>query len=173
MARVGRVYGISSPDGVLRYVGSTEDDARLQKHRYNCKADHLCCPFYRYAHEHHGGLDAYTEQTLATLQLPAGDGQAKAILRSLEGLVIRSLRERDSPAVSLLNKNSPRAEDVRKREHGRAWREQHGQGQIDPATGKSLSYMAVRSRIYRQRRKDRAATALAVAAAAAQAAQRV
>ena len=75
--------------------------------------------------------------------------------------------------MSLLNKNSPRAENARKREHGRAWREQHGQGQIDPATGKSLSYMAVRSRIYRQRRKDLAATALAAAAAAAQAAQRV
>ena len=171
MARVGRVYGISSPDGVLRYVGSTEDDARMQKHRYNCRNDHLCCPFYRYAHEHHGGLDTYTEETLATLQLPTADGQAKANLRSLEALVIRSLRERDSPTVSLLNKNSPRAENVRKREHGRAWREQHGQGQIDPATGKSLSYMAVRSRIYRQRRKDRAAIALAAAAAAAESAQ--
>ena len=56
MTRVGRVYGISSPDGVLRYVGSTEDAARTQKHRYNCKAGHLCCPFYRYAREHHGGL---------------------------------------------------------------------------------------------------------------------
>ena len=70
----------------------------------------------------------------------------------------------DSPTVALLNKNSPRAENERKREHGRAWRQQHGQGQVDPVTGKSASYMAVRSRIYRQRRKDRA-TALAAAAA--------
>ena len=164
MTRVGRVYGVSCPAGVLRYVGSTTDDCRMQKHRYACKVDHLCCPFYRYAHEHHGGLDGYTEETLATLQLPEAAGQAKSMLRTLEALVIRSMR--DSPTVALLNKNSPRAENERKRESGKAWRQQHGQGRVDPVTGKSASYMAIRSRIYRQRRKDRA-TALAAAAAAA------
>jgi hypothetical protein len=71
----------------------------------------------------------------------------------------------DSPTVALLNKNSPRAENERKRESGKAWRQQHGQGRVDPVTGKSASYMAIRSRIYRQRRKDRA-TALAAAAPA-------
>ena len=46
----------------------------------------------------------------------------------------------------------------------KAWREAHGQGQVVPETGLSMSYMAVRSRIYRQRRKEQAATAARAAA---------
>ena len=62
------------------------------------------------------------------------------------------------PGITLLNKNSPRSENVRNRERMKAWREAHGQGQVDPDTGLSTSYyMAVRSRIYRQRRKEQAA----------------
>ena len=85
------------------------------------------------------------------------------MLRSLESLVLRGIR-RAHPGITLLNKNSPRSENVRNRERMKAWREAHGQGQVDPETGLSTSYMAVRSRIYRQRRKEQAAAAARAAA---------
>eukprot|EP01043_Picozoa_sp_COSAG02_P006028 COSAG02_NODE_168_length_31711_cov_68.337973_11_plen_130_part_00 len=67
--------------------------------------------------------------------------------------------------IELKNKNSPRCENVRSRERMKAWRLRNGQGQVDPETGLSMSYMAVRSRIYRQRRKERQAAAQVAAAA--------
>ena len=85
------------------------------------------------------------------------------MLRSLESLVLRGIR-RAHPDITLLNKNSPRSENVRNRERMKAWREANGQGQVDPETGLSMSYMAVRSRIYRQRRKEQAAAAARAAA---------
>ena len=108
----------------------------------------------------------YAEETVATVALPEDDEQAKALLRSLESLVIRGLRQAH-PDIQLLNKNSPRCENVRNRERMKAWRVRNGQGQVDPETGLSMSYMAVRSRIYRQRRRERQAAAQAAAHAAA------
>ena len=46
----------------------------------------------------------------------------------------------------------------------KAWRMRNGQGQVDAETGLSASYMAVRGRIYRQRRKERQAAQVAAAA---------
>ena len=174
MVRTGRVYGIHEPPaadgtpGALCYVGSTEKANRMHSHRSQCKSDPLCSPLYRRATELHGSMANYSEATLATLNLPVDDDDAaKEQLRSLEGLVLRSLRQH-YPALVLLNKNSPRCENQRNRERGRAWRLSHDQGVVD-ADGRSMSYMAVRSRIYRARRRDRAA-ALATAAAPAAAA---
>ena len=96
-------------------------------------------------------------------RLPEDDEQAKALLRGLESLVIHGLRQAH-PDIQLKNKNSPRCENVRNRERMKAWREANGQGQVDPETGLSMSYMAVRSRIYRQRRKEQAAAAARAAA---------
>jgi hypothetical protein len=101
-------------------------------------------------------MAGYTEEIVATITLPEDDEQAKTLLRSLEGLVIRGLRAAH-PSIQLKNRNSPRSENVRSRERMRAWRLRNGQGQVDPDTGLSTSYMAVRGRIYRQRRKDRQA----------------
>ena len=168
MARTGRVYVLRDPDGNMVYCGSSEDPYRLTRHRGQCKSDGLASPLYHYANEHHGGMAGYTEEIVATIALPEDDERATTLLRSLEGLVIRSLRAAH-PDIQLKNKNSPRSENVRSRERMRAWRLRHGQGQIDPDTGLSTSYMAVRGRIYRQRRKDRqAAQAAAAHAAAAQ-----
>ena len=114
-------------------------------------------------------MAGYTEETVATITLPQDDEQAKALLRSLEGLVIRGLRQAH-PGIQLKNRNLPRSENVRSRERMKAWRLRNGQGRVDPETGLSMSYMAVRSRIYRQRRKERQA-AQVVAAAHAAAAQ--
>ena len=171
MVRTGRVYGIHEPPapdgapGALCYVGSTESDNRMYSRRSQCKSDPLCCPLYRRATELYGSMANYTEETLATLTLPADDDDAKAQLRSLEGLVLRSLRQH-YPALVFLNKNSPRCENERNRERGRAWRLSHNQGVVD-ADGRSMSYMAVRSRIYRARRRERAAALASAAAAAA------
>ena len=163
MARTGRVYLIRDPDGNMVYIGSTEDPYRLTRHRNQCKSDGLACPLYRHANEHHDGMADYTEETVATINLPGDHEQAKTMLRSLESLVLRGIR-RAHPDITLLNKNSPRSENVRNRERMKAWREAHGQGQVDPETGLSTSYMAVRSRIYRKRRKEQAATAARAAA---------
>ena len=165
MARTGRVYVLRDPDGNMVYAGSTEDPYRLTRHRNQCKTDGLASPLYRYANENHGGMADYAEETVATVALPEDDEQAKALLRGLESLVIRGLRAAH-PDIQLKNKNSPRCENVRNRERMRAWRVRNGQGQVDPDTGLSASYMAVRGRIYRQRRKDRQAAAQAAAAAA-------
>ena len=164
MARTGRVYVLRDPDGNMVYAGSTEDPYRLTRHRNQCKTDGLASPLYRYANENHGGMVSYTEEIVATVALPEDDEQAKALLRGLESLVIRGLRAAH-PDIQLKNKNSPRCENVRNRERMRAWRVRNGQGQVDPDTGLSASYMAVRGRIYRQRRKDRQAAAHAAAAA--------
>ena len=110
-------------------------------------------------------MAAYTEEIVATVALPEDDEQAKTLLRSLESLVLRGLRAAH-PDIQLKNKNSPRSENVRSRERMRAWRMRNGQGQVDPDTRLSQSYMAVRGRIYRQRRKERHAAAQAAAAAA-------
>ena len=91
MARTGRVYVLRDPSGNMVYCGSTEDPYRLTRHRNQCKSDGLASPLYRYANEHHGGMAGYGEETLATINLPEDDEQAKALLRSLEGLVIRGL----------------------------------------------------------------------------------
>ena len=165
MARTGRVYVLRDPDGNMVYAGSTEDPYRLTRHRNQCKTDGLASPLYRYANENHGGMVSYTEENVATIALPEDDEQAKALLRGLESLVIRGLRQAH-PDIQLKNKNSPRCENVRNRERMKAWRLRNGQGQVDPETGLSTSYMAVRGRIYRQRRKDRQAAAQAAAAAA-------
>ena len=165
MARTGRVYVLRDPDGNMVYAGSTEDPYRLTRHRNQCKTDGLASPLYRYANENHGGMVSYTEEIVATVALPEDDEQAKALLRGLESLVIRGLRAAH-PDIQLKNKNSPRCENVRNRERMRAWRVRNGQGQVDPDTGLSASYMAVRSRIYRQRRRERQAAAQAAAAAA-------
>ena len=165
MARTGRVYVLRDPDRNMVYCGSTEDPHRLTRHRGQCKSDGLASPLYRYANQHHGGMAAYTEEIVATIALPEDDEQATTLLRSLEGLVIRGLRAAH-PDIQLKNKNSPRSENVRSRERMRAWRMRNGQGQVDPDTGLSQSYMAVRGRIYRQRRKERHAAAQAAAAAA-------
>ena len=164
MARTGRVYVLRDPDGNMVYTGSTEDPYRLTRHRNQCKTDGLASPLYRYANENHGGMADYAEETVATVALPDDDEQAKALLRSLEGLVIRGLRAAH-PDIQLKNRNSPCCENARNRERMRAWRVRNGQGQVDPDTGLSASYMAVRGRIYRQRRKDRQAAAHAAAAA--------
>ena len=164
MARTGRVYVLRDPDGNMVYAGSTEDPYRLTRHRNQCKTDGLASPLYRYANENHGGMVSYTEEIVATVALPEDDEQAKALLRGLESLVIRGLRAAH-PDIQLKNKNSPRCENVRNRERMRAWRVRNGQGQVDPDTGLSASYMAVRGRIYRRRRKDRQAAAHAAAAA--------
>jgi hypothetical protein len=164
MARTGRVYVLRDPDGNMVYTGSTEDPYRLTRHRNQCKTDGLASPLYRYANENHGGMADYAEETVATVALPEDDEQAKALLRSLEGLVIRGLRAAH-PDIQLKNRNSPCCENARNRERMRAWRVRNGQGQVDPDTGLSASYMAVRGRIYRQRRKDRQAAAHAAAAA--------
>ena len=164
MARTGRVYVLRDPDGNMVYAGSTEDPYRLTRHRNQCKTDGLASPLYRYANENHGGMVSYTEEIVATIALPEDDEQAKALLRGLESLVIRGLRQAH-PDIQLKNKNSPRCENVRNRERMRAWRVRNGQGQVDPDTGLSASYMAVRGRIYRRRRKDRQAAAHAAAAA--------
>ena len=165
MARTGRVYVLRDPDGNMVYAGSTEDPYRLTRHRNQCKTDGLASPLYRYANENHGGMVSYTEEIVATIALPEDDEQAKALLRGLEGLVIRGLRAAH-PDIQLKNRNSPCCENVRNRERMKAWRLRNGQGQVDPETGLSTSYMAVRGRIYRQRRKDRQAAAQAAAAAA-------
>ena len=172
MARTGRVYVLRDPDGNMVYAGSTEDPYRLTRHRNQCRSDGLASPLYRYANEHHGGMAGYGEETLATINLPEDDEQAKTLLRSLEGLVIRGLRAAH-PNIQLKNRNSPRSENVRSRERMRAWRLRNGQGQVDPDTGLSTSYMAVRGRIYRQRRKDRQAAQAAAAGAAHAAAESV
>ena len=164
MARTGRVYVLRDPDGNMVYAGSTEDPYRLTRHRNQCKTDGLASPLYRYANENHGGMVSYTEEIVATIALPEDDEQAKALLRGLESLVIHGLRQAH-PDIQLKNKNSPRCENVRNRERMKAWRLRNGQGQVDPDTGLSASYMAVRGRIYRQRRKDRQAAAHAAAAA--------
>jgi hypothetical protein len=78
----------------------------MHSHRSACKNDPLSCPLYRYATEHHGDLSDFTEETVATLVLPDDAREAKVLLRSLEGLVIRTLR--NDPTVSLLNKNNPK-----------------------------------------------------------------
>jgi hypothetical protein len=166
MARTGRVYVLRDPDGNMVYAGSTEDPYRLTRHRNQCKTDGLASPLYRYANENHGGMVSYTEEIVATIALPEDDEQAKALLRGLESLVIRGLRQAH-PDIQLKNKNSPRCENVRNRERMKAWRLRNGQGQVDPETGLSTSYMAVRGRIYRQRRKDRQAAAHAAAAESA------
>lgn len=163
MARTGRVYVLRCPSGNMVYTGSTEDPYRLTRHRNQCKSDGLACPLYRFANEQHGGMAGYTEETVATITLPTDDEQAKALLRSLESLVLRGIRQAH-PDIRLKNKNSPRSENVRSREGMKAWRVRNGQGQVDPETGRSVSYMAVRSRIYRQRRKERQAAQVAAAA---------
>ena len=169
MARTGRVYVLRDPDGNMVYAGSTEDPYRLTRHRNQCRSDGLASPLYRYANEHHGGMAGYTEEIVATIALPEDDEQAKTLLRSLEGLVIRGLRAAH-PNIQLKNRNSPCCENARNRERMRAWRLRNGQGQVDPDTGLSTSYMAVRGRIYRQRRKDRQAVLAQGAAAHAVAA---
>ena len=58
-------------------------------------------------------------------------------------------------------------QNVRSRERMKAWRLRNGQGRVDAETGLSTSYMAVRGRIYRQRRKERQAQMAAAAAHAA------
>ena len=164
MTKTGRIYLIRCPAGVGRYVGSTESPGRMHGHRSSCKADPLSCPLYRYATENHGDLSDFTEETVATLALPDNDREAKTLLRSLEGLVIRALR--NDPTVNLLNKNNPIAENRRNRDRQRAWRLQHGQGQVDE-NGRSMSYMAVASRRYRQQRRERMEAARAAQAAQA------
>ena len=67
-------------------------------------------------------------------------------LRSLESLVVRGTRQAH-PNITLLNRNSPRFENARNRERMKAWRLRNGQGTVDPETGLSTSYMAVRSRL--------------------------
>ena len=166
MARTGRVYVLRDPNGNMIYVGSTEDPYRLTRHRNQCKTDGLASPLYRYANEHHGGMASYTEEIVATIALPEDGEQAKTLLRCLESLVIHGLR-RAHPDIQLKNKNSPRCENVRSRERMKAWRLRNGQGGVDPETGLSTSYMAVRGRIYRQRRKERQAQMAAAAAHAA------
>ena len=151
---------------ILVYAGSTEDPHRLTRHRNQCKTDGLASPLYRYANENHGGMAGYAEETVATVALPEDDEQAKALLRGLESLVIRGLRQAH-PDIQLKNRNSPRCENVRNRERMKAWRLMNGQGQVDPETGLSMSYMAVRGRIYRQRRRERQAAQVAAAAHAA------
>ena len=141
MARTGRVYVIRDPDGNMVYIGSTEDPYRLTRHRNQCKTDGLASPLYRYANENHGGMADYAEETVATVALPEDDEQAKALLRSLESLVIRGLRAAH-PDIQLKNKNSPRCENVRSRERMKAWRLRNGQGRVDPETGLSMSYNA-------------------------------
>ena len=163
MACTRRVYVLRDPDGNMVYAGSTEDPYHLTRHRNQCKTDGLASPLYHYANEHHGGMAGYTEEIVATIALPEDDQQAKTLLRSLEGLVIRGLRQAH-PNIQLKNKNSPRCENVRNRERMRAWWVRNGQGQVDPETGLSQSYMAVRGRIYRQRRKERQAAQVAAAA---------
>jgi len=160
MVKTGRIYLIRCPAGVGRYAGSTESPGRMHSHRSSCKADPTSCPLYRYATEHFGDLSDFTEETVATLTLPDNDQEAKTLLRSLEGLVIRALRS--DPTVSLLNKNNPIAENRRLRDRQRAWRLQHGQGQVDE-NGRSMSYMAVASRRYRQQRRERMQAARAAA----------
>ena len=73
-------------------------------------------------------MSGYTEETVATINLPGDHEQAKTMLRSLESLVLRGIR-RAHPDITLLNKNSPRSENVRNRERMKAWREANGQGQ--------------------------------------------
>ena len=120
MARTGRVYVLRDPDGNMVYAGSTEDPYRLTRHRNQCKTDGLASPLYRYANENHGGMVSYTEEIVATVALPEDDEQAKALLRGLESLVIRGLRQAH-PDIQLKNKNSPRCENVRNRERMKAW----------------------------------------------------
>lgn len=67
--------------------------------------------------------------------------------------------------MSLLNKNNAIAKNRRIRDRQRAWRLQHGQGQVDE-NGRSMSYMAVASRRYRQERRQRMEAARGAAAAA-------
>jgi hypothetical protein len=166
MVRTGRVYSIHAPiTHTMVYVGSTENPTRFQTHQSQARADPLCCPLYRHAVEHHGDLSQYHEETILTVALPEDDEHAKVLLRSLEATVIRTLRQQN-PELRLLNKNAPRCENQGHRERMRRWREAHGQGTVDPQTGRSNSYMAIRSRINRQRRRERVA-ALATAAAAA------
>ena len=133
MARTGRVYVIRDPDGNMVYVGSSEDPYRLTRHRNQCKSDGLACPLYRHANEHHDGMSGYTEETVATINLPGDREQAKTMLRSLESLVLRGIR-RAHPDITLLNKNSPRSENVRNRERMKAWREANGQGHVCPVS---------------------------------------
>ena len=77
MARTGRVYVLRDPHGNMVYIGSTEDPYRLTRHRNQCKSDGLACPLYRHANEHHDGMSGYTEETVATINLPGNHEQAK------------------------------------------------------------------------------------------------
>ena len=147
----GTIYTLRSPDGVLRYVGSTTQSlqARLAQHRHACIEDPTCCPLYRYAQSDGGGrMDGWRIQKLIVLNSEDPDVFTHLLLR-LESVAIELLR-RHHP---LLNNNTPQDADADRRVYMRRWRRQHGQGQIDPTTGRSLSYMARKSREHRARRR--------------------
>jgi hypothetical protein len=131
---------------------------RLQGHRSQCAGDHLACPLYRYAHATFGGMEGFTEQTVAEIRLPQDAVAAKRLLRGLEALVVRQLRGTDG--VQLKNRNRP-VGDQQRSARGKAWRDAHP------------GYMAAKGREWRAKRKRAARLAAqAQAPAAVQAAQR-
>ena len=155
----GRVYTLSDPNGTVVYAGSTCSASRLQGHRSQCAGDHLACPLYRYAHASFGGMEGFTEQTVAEIQLPQDAVAAKRLLRGLEALVVRQLRGTDG--VQLKNRNSP-VGDQQRSARGKAWRDAHP------------GYMAAKGREWRAKRQRAARLAAqAQAPAAVQSAQRV
>jgi len=150
---VGRVYVLKDAAGIRRYAGSskTSESVRLANHKSVLAHDPLASGLYRYVHAN-GGFDGWTIETVMTIDLDQGDGDAdaaQALLESMERNLVRALRQLGCP---LLNTNEPRCQDAQRRASQQAWRIAHGQGQVNDA-GQSLSYMAVKSREHRARRK--------------------
>ena len=162
----GILYAANDPSGARRYVGSSvlSLNQRVANHRAACASDPLSCPFYREAAQRHGGLDGYTFEILAEIpNLPQDRNAARQQLCTLEMTMIEMSR---AAGHDLWNHNRPLA-PVERAAAQRAWRIARGQGQTDPETGMSVSYMAQASRAWRQRRRERLAAEQQAAAAEA------
>ena len=112
----GRVYSLVDPDGVNRYIGSTEQELsqRMQLLTLHClKLEHDCTasPLLRYVSQH-GGFEGWTiREVVAITYDPVVRPDA---LRDAETSTITALRRAGHP---LLNKNLPKCQSADRREY--------------------------------------------------------
>ena len=141
----GRVYSLVDPDGVTRYIGSTEHELskRMQLHCLKLEHDCTASPLLRYVSQR-GGFEGWTiRQVVAITYDPAVRPDA---LRDAETSAITALRRAGHP---LLNKNLPKCQSADRREYMRQWRQ------------RNPGYMAREGREHRERRRVAALAAKA------------